>query len=194
MIWAAKYYTCWKDSAIDAVSSAGIFVSERFRFLKISRFLKKPLCRCKRYVRFYQTVTHYGMIKIYHPSIRHMGKKAPFGLPLRKSNLSHTLSLKILKAKSFPFPALRFSTARFTLLYLRSPPSRCIPANILLDWPDVSLLDLVQRFIVGARPSSAWINSHKITKMCYNLPIIFNYVKTGRLLWLNTRYTIVHMI
>lgn len=39
-----------------------------------------------------------------------------------------------------------------------------------------------------------WINSHKIIKMCYNLPITFNYVKMGRILWLNTRYTIVHMI
>jgi len=77
-------------------------------------------------VRFYQTVTHYGMIENYHPSIRHRGKNAPFGLPRRKGSLSRTLSLKILKAKDFPFPALRFSTARFTLLYLRATFSRCI--------------------------------------------------------------------
>ncbi|MCR4954764.1 MAG: hypothetical protein K6A43_11900, partial [Treponema sp.] len=34
----------------------------------------------------------------------------------------------------------------------------------------------------------------KCNVMCYNLLIVFNYVKMGRILWLNTRYTIVHTI
>ncbi len=40
---------------------------------------------CKRYVRFYQTVTHYGMIEIYHTSIRHRGKKNFWITPHEKS-------------------------------------------------------------------------------------------------------------
>ena len=90
MVWAAKYFR-----------KRNISLSEKQSFFEENH----SVCRHRRFVRFYQTVTHYGMIASHHPSIRHRGKKAPFGLPRRKGNLSRTLSLKIYKSETFLYPA-----------------------------------------------------------------------------------------
>ena len=119
------------------------------------------------------------------------GQKSPFWITSQERQpFPHPIP-ENLKSEMFPF--LRFTIFN-SPFHSAVPPSTAQPLHPCQQLTRRFTSGLGLRFAVGTRPSRAWINSHKITKMCYNLPIIFNYVKMGRILWLNTRYTIVHMI
>ena len=92
-------------------------------------------------VRFYQTVTHYGMIASHHPFIRHRDKNVTFGLPPQERlPFPHPIP-ENLKSEIFPFP-------RFTIF--NSPFHSAVPpSNAQSLHPCQHSVGLTRRFTSG---------------------------------------------
>ena len=88
------------------------------------------------------------MIASHHPSIRHWGKNAPFGLPRRKGNLSRPLALKIYKSETFLYPLCSGFQQPVSLCCIApSPTCRCITVAVLPLEHEQSGIKLVYSYL-----------------------------------------------
>ena len=96
-------------------------------------------------IRFYQTVTHYGMIEIYHPLHSPQGQKGPFWItPQERQPFPHPIP-ENLKSEMFPFPCFTIFNSPF---HSAVPPSNAQPLH-----PCQHSVGLTKSFTSGLGPT-----------------------------------------